>query len=146
MSRPIRTRFAPSPTGYLHVGGARTALFNWLFARKHGGSFILRVEDTDEARNTEEAREAIFNGMQWLGLDWDEDQSLQLFDRAGLGHEHLHPSVTGPGAFPHFCWYLRSLALPKSPVRYAQPQGGRLRALLHPAAAASGESAGFISV
>jgi glutamyl-tRNA synthetase len=68
----VRTRFAPSPTGYLHVGGARTALFNWLFARKHGGSFVLRVEDTDEARNTEEARQAIFEGMQWLGLDWDE--------------------------------------------------------------------------
>ena len=72
MSRPIRTRFAPSPTGSLHVGGARTALFNWLFARKHGGKFILRVEDTDEARNTEEARAAVFEGLRWLGLDWDE--------------------------------------------------------------------------
>ncbi len=68
----VRTRFAPSPTGYLHVGGARTALFNWLFARKHGGIFVLRVEDTDEARNTEAARQAIFDGMNWLGLDWDE--------------------------------------------------------------------------
>lgn len=68
----VRTRFAPSPTGYLHVGGARTALFNWLFARKHGGAFVLRVEDTDEARNTDEARQAIFDGMNWLGLDWDE--------------------------------------------------------------------------
>ncbi len=68
----VRTRFAPSPTGYLHVGGARTALFNWLFARKQGGVFVLRVEDTDEARNTEEARQAIFDGMSWLGLDWDE--------------------------------------------------------------------------
>jgi glutamyl-tRNA synthetase len=68
----VRTRFAPSPTGYLHVGGARTALFNWLFARKHGGTFILRVEDTDEARNTDEAKQAIFDGMNWLGLDWDE--------------------------------------------------------------------------
>lgn len=68
----VRTRFAPSPTGYLHVGGTRTALFNWLLARKHGGSFILRVEDTDEERNTAEAREAIFAGMSWLGLDWDE--------------------------------------------------------------------------
>jgi glutamyl-tRNA synthetase len=72
MPTPVRTRFAPSPTGYLHVGGARTALFNWLYARKHGGQFILRVEDTDEARNTEEARNAIFSGMRWLGLDWDE--------------------------------------------------------------------------
>ncbi len=68
----VRTRFSPSPTGYLHVGGARTALFNWLFARRHGGSFLLRVEDTDEARNTEAARQAIFDGMNWLGLDWDE--------------------------------------------------------------------------
>lgn len=70
-SRPVRTRFAPSPTGYLHVGGARTALFNWLFAKKMGGEFVLRIEDTDEARNTEEARMAIFEGMSWLGLDWE---------------------------------------------------------------------------
>ena len=68
----VRTRFAPSPTGYLHIGGARTALFNWLFARKMGGVFILRIEDTDHARNTEEATQAIFTGMEWLGLDWDE--------------------------------------------------------------------------
>ena len=72
MSSPVRVRFAPSPTGYLHVGGARTALYNWLFARHHGGKFILRIEDTDEARNTDEARRAIFDGMNWLGLDWDE--------------------------------------------------------------------------
>ena len=58
-STPVRTRFAPSPTGYLHIGGARTALFNWLFARKYGGTFVLRVEDTDEERNTDEARDAI---------------------------------------------------------------------------------------
>jgi glutamyl-tRNA synthetase len=68
----VRTRFAPSPTGYLHVGGGRTALFNWLFARRHGGVFVLRVEDTDDARNTDEAKQAIFDGLRWLGLDWDE--------------------------------------------------------------------------
>ena len=68
----VRTRFAPSPTGYLHVGGARTALFNWLYARNHEGKFILRIEDTDKERNTEAARQAIFSGMSWLGLDWDE--------------------------------------------------------------------------
>lgn len=68
----VRTRFAPSPTGFLHVGGARTALFNWLFARKHGGQFILRIEDTDEKRNTPEANQVIFDGLNWLGLDWDE--------------------------------------------------------------------------
>jgi len=70
----VRTRFAPSPTGYLHVGGARTALFNYLFARKHGGTFVLRVEDTDHARNTDDARAAIFDGMHWLGLEWDEGE------------------------------------------------------------------------
>lgn len=68
----VRTRFAPSPTGYLHVGGGRTALFNWLFARKHGGTFVLRIEDTDEKRNTPEARQAIYDGLNWLGIDWDE--------------------------------------------------------------------------
>lgn len=69
---PVRVRFAPSPTGYLHIGGARTALFNWLFARHHGGTFILRVEDTDKARNTEEAAAAIYEGLRWLDLQWDE--------------------------------------------------------------------------
>lgn len=67
-----RVRFAPSPTGYLHTGGARTALFNWLFARRNGGTFVLRIEDTDAARNTPEALAAIFDGMRWLGIDWDE--------------------------------------------------------------------------
>jgi len=73
----IRLRFAPSPTGYLHVGGARTALFNWLLARKLGGTFILRIEDTDVARSTEESVNAILEGMQWLGLGWDEGPFFQ---------------------------------------------------------------------
>jgi glutamyl-tRNA synthetase len=68
----VRVRFAPSPTGYLHIGGARTALFNWLFARHHGGKFVLRIEDTDMKRNTEEAMAAIYEGLEWLGLTWDE--------------------------------------------------------------------------
>lgn len=72
MSSPVRVRFAPSPTGYLHIGGARTALFNWLFARHHGGKFILRIEDTDTARNSQEAIDVILKGLRWLGLDWDE--------------------------------------------------------------------------
>jgi glutamyl-tRNA synthetase len=72
-----RLRFAPSPTGYLHVGGARTALFNWLFARKYGGKFLLRIEDTDKARSTEESTRAIFEGLAWLGLMWDEDVVYQ---------------------------------------------------------------------
>jgi len=73
----LRVRFAPSPTGYLHVGGARTALFNWLLARKEGGTFVLRVEDTDEARSREEHTEAILHGLSWLGLDWDEGPYFQ---------------------------------------------------------------------
>ncbi|HXT40562.1 MAG TPA: glutamate--tRNA ligase family protein [Candidatus Angelobacter sp.] len=68
----VRVRFAPSPTGFLHIGGARTALFNWLYARHVGGAFILRIEDTDAARNTQEAVEVILNGLRWLGLEWDE--------------------------------------------------------------------------
>ncbi len=68
----VRTRFAPSPTGYLHIGGVRTALFNWLFARQHGGQFILRIDDTDTARNIDEALEPILEGLRWLGIDWDE--------------------------------------------------------------------------
>jgi len=68
----VRTRFAPSPTGYLHIGGVRTALFNWLFARRHGGSFVLRIDDTDVARNLEEALAPILAGLRWLGIDWDE--------------------------------------------------------------------------
>jgi glutamyl-tRNA synthetase len=68
----VRVRFAPSPTGYLHIGGARTALFNWLYARHTGGTFVLRIEDTDAARNTQEAVDVILNGLRWLGLNWDE--------------------------------------------------------------------------
>src|SRR5258705_2111258 len=73
----IRVRFAPSPTGYLHVGGARTALFNWLFARREGGKFLLRIEDTDKARSTDENTQVILDGLQWLGLDWDEQPIFQ---------------------------------------------------------------------
>lgn len=71
-TRPVRVRFAPSPTGYLHIGGARTALFNWLFARKHNGQFILRIEDTDQTRYVADSEDDIKTGLRWLGLDWDE--------------------------------------------------------------------------
>ncbi|GGB34059.1 glutamate--tRNA ligase 2 [Sphingomonas metalli] len=74
----VVTRFAPSPTGFLHLGGARTALFNWLFARHHGGRFLLRIEDTDRARSTQPAVDAILNGMRWLGLDWDGEAVFQF--------------------------------------------------------------------
>ena len=72
MTKPVRVRYAPSPTGYPHAGNIRTALFNWLFARRHGGSFIVRIEDTDTARRVEGAEQAILNGLRWLGMDWDE--------------------------------------------------------------------------
>ena len=78
MSSKIRTRFAPSPTGYLHLGGARTALFNWAYARRHGGTFVLRVEDTDLERSTQQSVQAIFDAMQWLGLDYDEGPYFQM--------------------------------------------------------------------
>ncbi|HEX9396474.1 MAG TPA: glutamate--tRNA ligase [Burkholderiales bacterium] len=74
----IRTRFAPSPTGYLHIGGARTALFSWAYARRHGGKFILRIEDTDLERSTGESVDAILEGLKWLGIDWDEGPAFQM--------------------------------------------------------------------
>ena len=77
-TKTVITRFAPSPTGYLHIGGARTALFNWLFARHHGGRFLLRIEDTDRERSTEAAIDAIFEGLRWLGLEWDEEPVFQF--------------------------------------------------------------------
>jgi glutamyl-tRNA synthetase len=82
MSTPVRTlvrtRFAPSPTGFLHIGGARTALFSWAYARRHGGQFVLRIEDTDVERSTQAAIDAILDGMRWLGLDWDEGPFFQM--------------------------------------------------------------------
>ena len=69
----IRTRFAPSPTGYMHIGGMRTALFNWLFARHHGGTFVLRIDDTDRQRNVEEALAPILDAFRWLELDWEQN-------------------------------------------------------------------------
>src|SRR6266850_4644642 len=77
----IVTRFAPSPTGYLHIGGARTALFNWLYARGRGAKFLLRIEDTDRARSTDDAIAAIFDGLKWLELDWD-GEAVHQFARA----------------------------------------------------------------
>src|ERR671923_960724 len=73
----VRVRFAPSPTGYLHIGAARSALFNWLFARKTGGKFLLRIEDTDLQRSTDESTRSIIEGLEWLGLDYDEDLVFQ---------------------------------------------------------------------
>ena len=98
---PIRVRFAPSPTGYLHVGGARTALFNWLYARHHGGTFILRIEDTDTERSTRESVDAILQGMEWLGLDWDEGPYFQT-DNFPLYAEHIEKLLEEGKAYR--CW------------------------------------------
>src|SRR3954453_6143570 len=86
MTDSVVTRFAPSPTGLLHIGGARTALFNWLYAKKHGGKMLLRIEDTDRERSTEPAIAAILDGLKWLELDWDGDVGYQ-FPRAARHRE-----------------------------------------------------------
>ncbi len=92
---PVRVRFAPSPTGYLHVGGARTALFNWLYARREGGTFLLRIEDTDKARSTDEHTQVILDGLKWLGLDWDEQP---IFQGARIGrHQEMADKLLAEG-------------------------------------------------
>lgn len=96
--RGVVTRFAPSPTGYLHIGGARTALFNWLFARHHGGKYLLRIEDTDRARSTEPAIEAIFDGLEWLGLGGDEPAVFQ-FSRSDRHAEVAHQLLAAGHAY-----------------------------------------------
>ena len=95
MSTPVVTRFAPSPTGFLHIGGARTALFNWLYARSRGGQFLLRIEDTDRDRSTPEATQAILDGLAWLGLDHDGD-AISQFDRADR-HTHVAQTLLDQG-------------------------------------------------
>jgi glutamyl-tRNA synthetase len=97
----VRTRFAPSPTGYLHIGGARTALFNFLFARHHGGTFVLRIEDTDRERSTPESIQAILDGLGWLGLDWDEGPYYQTA-RADLYRAHVDRLVAADRVYR--CW------------------------------------------
>ncbi|HEX7791315.1 MAG TPA: glutamate--tRNA ligase family protein, partial [Afipia sp.] len=86
MTETVVTRFAPSPTGFLHIGGARTALFNWLYARKRGGKMLLRIEDTDRERSTDAAIEAILDGLKWLGIEWD-DETVYQFTRAARHRE-----------------------------------------------------------
>ena len=101
MTAPIVTRFAPSPTGYLHIGGARTALFNWLYARGRGGRFLLRIEDTDRERSTPEATAAILQGLTWLGLDWDGDVVSQ-YDRKDRHAEVAHQMLVRGTAYKCF--------------------------------------------
>jgi glutamyl-tRNA synthetase len=97
----VVTRFAPSPTGFLHIGGARTALFNWLFARHHGGKFLLRIEDTDRVRSTSEAIDAILDGMRWLGLDWDGHEYYQ--SQFWARHAEIAHKLLDRGA-AYRCW------------------------------------------
>ena len=109
-NKPVRVRFAPSPTGKLHVGGARTAIYNWAFARATGGTFILRIEDTDPERSTEENTQVILNAMKWLGLDWDEGPEVggqagpyfqtQRFDTYAAALERLKERGM---VYPCFC-------------------------------------------
>ena len=102
MSRPVRVRFAPSPTGHLHVGGARTALFNWLYARHHGGTFILRIEDTDRSRSTDENITSIIEALEWLGLDWDEGPPSPGFrqtERFDLYRDHAQRLLAARRAY-----------------------------------------------
>ncbi len=109
-SPPVRVRFAPSPTGRLHVGGARTALFNWLFARHHGGTMVLRIEDTDEARSTRAAEVALLEDLRWMGLDWDEGPDVggpyppyRQTERLAIYAEHADRLLQSGGAFHCFC-------------------------------------------
>ena len=97
-TKPVVTRFAPSPTGFLHIGGARTALFNWLYARRHGGRMLLRIEDTDRERSTEPAIAAILDGLAWLGLDWDGDTVYQ-FARAARHREVAEQMLASGNAY-----------------------------------------------
>ncbi|OGC35449.1 glutamate--tRNA ligase [candidate division WOR-1 bacterium RIFOXYB2_FULL_48_7] len=106
----IRVRFAPSPTGALHIGGARTALFNWLFARHHGGKFILRIEDTDRERSTQESNQAIFRGLDWLGIDWDEGPNnggpfgpYFQTERLAIYHDYAQKLIAAGQAYHCFC-------------------------------------------
>ncbi|HDR15633.1 MAG TPA: glutamate--tRNA ligase [Desulfobacteraceae bacterium] len=149
--KPIVTRFPPSPTGYLHIGGARTALFNWLLTRRHGGKFILRIEDTDTQRSTPEATRAIIESMEWLGLDWDEgpyfqSQRYDLYNQTIEGllvegkayHCHCSPEdlekmreeASSRGLKPKYDGRCRDLGLGPSPgsvVRLKTPTAGSTR-------------------
>ena len=109
-AEPVRVRFAPSPTGYLHVGGARTAIFNWLFARHHGGTFILRIEDTDVERSTSESEVSLVGDLRWLGLDWDEGPDTggprgpyRQSERLDIYRRHADALIAAGKAYPCFC-------------------------------------------
>ncbi|MFM2186099.1 MAG: glutamate--tRNA ligase GltX, partial [Pseudomonadota bacterium] len=101
MTKTIRTRIAPSPTGFLHLGTARTALYSWAYARHHGGQFILRIEDTDVARSTQESVDQILHSMKWLGLEYDEGPIYQM-QRLARYHEVVQEMIANGTAY--CCW------------------------------------------
>jgi nondiscriminating glutamyl-tRNA synthetase len=110
MSHPVRVRYAPSPTGHLHIGGARTALFTYLYARKHGGQFILRIEDTDLDRNVSGAAEEFYNGLRWLGIEWDEGEDIggpygpyRCTERMGIYRDHIAQLLQQDKAYYCYC-------------------------------------------
>ena len=121
MSEPVVTRFAPSPTGFLHIGGGRTALFNWLYARRHGGKMLLRIEDTDRERSTDAAIAAIIDGLTWLGLAWDGEIVFQ-FSRAAR-HRQIAEQLLAAGkayrcyASPEELTAMREAARARGPLQ-----------------------------
>jgi len=130
MTKPVRVRYAPSPTGYPHVGNIRTALFNWLFARHYGGSFIVRIEDTDVTRRVEGAVEAILDGLKWLGMDWDEGPEVGgeygpyfQSQRLGLYHEAAQRLISQGDAYYCYCSPQRLEEMRAEQVRRKQPPG-----------------------
>ncbi|MEE2910472.1 MAG: glutamate--tRNA ligase [Candidatus Poribacteria bacterium] len=109
-TKPVRVRFAPSPTGYLHIGGARTALFNWLFAKRHNGTFILRIDDTDEHRSTESSMKQIYESLNWLGFNWDEGEKVggpygpyTQSERHSIYQEYIGKLIEGGNAYYCYC-------------------------------------------
>src|SRR4051794_4091917 len=102
MSSPVVTRFAPSPTGFLHIGGGRTALFNWLYARGRGGKMLLRIEDTDRKRSTDAAVAAILDGLRWLGLDWD-GEAVSQYARLERHREVVEELLATGNAYRCYC-------------------------------------------
>ena len=141
MTETVRVRFAPSPTGELHLGNVRTALFNWLFARNHRGVLILRVEDTDVARSSEEAERAIAHGLRWLGLDWDEGPEqggefgpYRQSGRLAIYGSHAQRLLDEGLAYRCYCSTERLEALRQEQRRQGRPPGydGRCRELPRP--------------
>ena len=120
MTDSVVTRFAPSPTGFLHIGGARTALFNWLYARGHGGKMLLRIEDTDRQRSTEPAIAAILDGLKWLGLEWDGEVVYQ-FTRAARHREVAEALLASGKAYRCYATAEELTAMRERPAPKAAP-------------------------